>query len=570
MAVRKPSEGAVADNHALLVTDFGLWTPSGRRLYDKPIESVDQLLRALLWRRHDLRAAKVPPQAWILAGACEQLGWGPDAVDPGEEDDPIEEVIGRLDAVTDELFAPLLAEDDDDDGWHLFRPAGESGWRIHLLHTANGGRDRFLIDLFLEGWASLTSRDRFNILGSKAHGTVFDFDNDRDGARELGRRLVWHLDNLKVLPGNTPARTGAAMADRIWDTRKKNAKTTKARSGTKAPGAFPVKATPLPPVDDDFVEDIEPVGTWSRAVGTDEFVVGPRAGGEEVIRLVTIDQRASYLASAGMVSLGLGELQHLAGDDAAAQLSESATLPFGLWRVTLPAAASLGLPPLLPLPHPRMAIDRDTQMWVTTESVKSLTAPIASGGAGLDWLDLGVTEAWLTDQQGLALKTWKEDLAAARTSAIDAGDPAMKAMVGDIYKGYLGRMANPELWQGRLAHHHQPLWRASIIAHARHRSRAKATAVAADHQIWPIKSVTDSWTYLVPGNVEVADDAPGPDGTVGRAGRYLGKFTTESDVVLDDERLLALLNTTTAAEVTQAVDAIERAAKNPTHPGTGA
>lgn len=84
---------------------------------------------------------------------------------------------------------------------------------------------------------------------------------------------------------------------------------------------------------------------------------------------------------------------------------------------------------------------------------------------------------------------------AARKAAVEADDPILKSMVTDIYKGYLGRIAGDRNWDSHMRHHYQPIWAAAIKAHARHRSRAKAMKLAREHNIWPVKGLTDAWTF---------------------------------------------------------------------------
>lgn len=174
--------------------------------------------------------------------------------------------------------------------------------------------------------------------------------------------------------------------------------------------------------------------------------------------LVTIDQRAAYLASAGQYAL----------------------------------------PEKLPLPHPAMLEDQSVQTWITTVSLDGLCAPIADGGMGLDVDDLDITEAWVYEEQGRALDKWAKVLREARAVAAETGDTAMKRFLGACYKGYVGRMVNPDMWTAtRMQHHHQPLWRAAIMAHCRWRGRRVAMRIARETGRWPIRTMTDSWVYLV-------------------------------------------------------------------------
>lgn len=528
---------ATADDHAMIVTSAKVLSPSGFVLVDKPVDSVDKLLKVLEWRQRQrpLSPAGLPAQVWVLDAACVGLGWGPDDVDPGDEADYSAEelrqgrmrtdLIARLDDATRMLLGPHLAPDKED-GWHLYEPGPEIGHRLHLSHVT--GRRKFMVDVILEPWAMETRRsghDRLGILGSEKAGTLIEFDDEMDTARELARRLSWHVEHLGVLPGITSARTGAVVLDQIFRDRRKTGK-----------GIVVEAPVAVPALDGADHEDLEPFLVWARQwIETDEI--------EQADALVTIDQRASYLASAGMIDLGYGEVIHHASDaDELAHASDK--LPFGVWQVTLPASDTLALPERLPLPHPHMRPDRPVTLWVTTETIKSLCAPITDGGAGLDLADLAIAEAWTTTQQGVALKRWKEILAAARKTAVEAEDPILTSLVSDIYKGYLGRIAGDQNWDSNLRHHYQPIWAAAVKAHARHRSRVKAMKIATEHDLWPIKGLTDAWTYLVPHGIDLADDLP-----------YLGKFVVEKKRALDDDQvLLELLSAATPGEVRRAVN----------------
>src|SRR5690606_23930609 len=148
---------------------------------------------------------------------------------------------------------------------------------------------------------------------------------------------------------------------------------------------------PIPPIDGAPRGDFEPAAGWSRIPDDDDL--------DGATALVTIDQRAAYLASAGMLSFGYGRVRNLLGADAVAAAAADKP-PFGIWRVTLPAAGQYALPDKLPLPHPAMLDDQPVQTWITTVSLDGLRAPIADGGMGLDIDDLDITEAWVYEEQG--------------------------------------------------------------------------------------------------------------------------------------------------------------------------
>ena len=75
----------------------------------------------------------------------------------------------------------------------------------------------------------------------------------------------------------------------------------------------------------------------------------------------------------------------------------------------------------------------------------------------------------------------------------------MKRFLGACYKGYIGRMVNPDMWTAKqMQHHHQPLWRASIIAALPLAwPQGSQCAIARETGRWPVRTVTDSWVYLL-------------------------------------------------------------------------
>jgi len=164
---------------------------------------------------------------------------------------------------------------------------------------------------------------------------------------------------------------------------------------------------------------------------------------------------------------------------------------------------------------------------------------------GLDLDDLDITEAWIYEEQGRALDKWAKILREARTVAVDTNDAAMKRFLGACYKGYVGRMVNPDMWTAtRMQHHHQPLWRAAIMAHCRWRGRRVAMRIARETGRWPIRTMTDSWVYLVGEGQTLADDSDA-----------LGKMTLEKHVGLTDEMLLSFASAETTHDVRLAIAA---------------
>lgn len=512
--------GPEADKHALIVTAAGFYHPSGK-FWPKPVDSIDKLDKLIGWA--GLQPLGVPAQVWLVGvGACAALGW---EIDPGSEDDATNlddlraRAVEKLRETVTATLPPLVAA-----GWEL---RGDPGHVIHLSRKI--GNATQMVDIILEpyvwtlkafGWGNRVGD--LGILGDPHSGTYLP-DEDEPAARELGRRLAWSAKHLGVLPGPTSARTGAVILDKIRRERLRTGK-----------GLVVTTAGPIPPIDGAPKSDFEPAAWWSRVLDSDDL--------HDIAHLVTIDQRAAYLASAGMLEFGFGKPEYLIGDDAAR--AASADKPaFGIWRVTLPAAGQYALPEKLPLPHPAMEEDRPVQTWITTVSLEGLCAPVEDGGMGLDVDDLAVTEAWVYPEQGRALDPWAKILRAARTVAVDTGDVAMKRWIGACYKGYIGRMVNPDMWtSSRMQHHHQPLWRAAIIAHCRWRGRRVAMRIARETGRWPILTMTDSWAYLLADGQDIADDSAA-----------LGKMTLEKHAELTDEMILAFAAAETRPEVREAI-----------------
>lgn len=513
---------ADADGHAIIVTAGGSYSPSGQKLTG-PVETVDNLEKLIAWA--SLTPHGLTAQVWFVGiDSCAQLGW---TIDPGSEDDvdDLEQLRQRaaeeLKAAVSATMPPFIAA-----GWEL---RGEPGYVIHLKRQI--GTATQMVDIMLEpyvwtywnkdfGWGNRVGD--MGILGSPTAGTYLP-DDDVAAARELGRRLAWSVKHLDTLPGPTPARTAAAVLDKIRRDRLRTGK-----------GIAVTTAGPMPPITGAPRGDLEPAAGWSRIPDSDDL--------EDATDLVTIDQRAAYLASAGMLSFGYGKTRHLTADDAAEAASAS-KIPFGIWRVTLPAARQYSLPPKLPLPHPAMLDEQPVQTWITTVSLEGLCAPIVDGGMGLDVDDLEIAEAWVYKEQGRALDKWAKILRTGRTVAVETNDLAMKRFLGACYKGYVGRMVNPDMWTStRMQHHHQPLWRAAIMAHSRWRGRRIAMRIANETGRWPIRTMTDSWVYLVAAEQNIADDGP-----------QLGKMSLEKQTELTDETILAFASAESTREIRIAI-----------------
>lgn len=91
----------------------------------------------------------------------------------------------------------------------------------------------------------------------------------------------------------------------------------------------------------------------------------------------------------------------------------------------------------------------------------------------------------------------------------------------------------PDMWTAKqMQHHHQPLWRAAIIAHCRWRGRRVAMRIARETGRWPLRTVTDSWVYppLPPPGIDIADESDA-----------LGKMTLEKSAPPLTENITVML-----------------------------
>ncbi|MBE7194495.1 MAG: hypothetical protein INR66_18705, partial [Gordonia polyisoprenivorans] len=374
-----------ADEHALIMCGAEVFLPSGQRMKWPAPDSVQRLAGMIEWAWSQ-RPPEAPhkllqprggcPQLWIVGeAALDRLGWlvdlpaGWEHLSDGERRDALAESVTAL--LTASL-APLLEA-----GWVLRgRDATPGAW-IRLKKGSG------LLDIVLEPYAWTAERiDKAGVLGiDDGDGDIGTGlgEDDASASAELGRRLAACVQHLDVLPSLSPARTGAAIADRIWNSRRKRGK-----------GLVIDTPGPLPALEDGPAphEDLEPPVVWTRHP-EDLDVAGEVA---PMVELVELDQRRAYLASTA-IDLGYGTPKHVAGQAAAEAIGRgwaqsSPRTPFGIARVWLPAGEEIAAPDWLPLPHPMMAPDRRVLAWVTTRSVRGLCDPVASGGAGVELDDL--------------------------------------------------------------------------------------------------------------------------------------------------------------------------------------
>ena len=139
-------------------------------------------------------------------------------------------------------------------------------------------------------------------------------------------------------------------------------------------------------------------------------------------------------------------------------------IPFGMWRVTLPAWDQKSPPP-----HPDQHPYEKVQRWVSTPTLILLLEDEDTGGAGYDITDLDLTEAHVQQYQARLLEPWYARCRDALLTARADGDEAVARAVKGVYTGYIGRMASDFTRKGAQPWHHQPMWGAAIRAAAQGR-----------------------------------------------------------------------------------------------------
>lgn len=521
-------------HHALIINSVGVYDLDGNTITRGPVTSVAKFQTLLDWLRTKemLVPMAVTPQIWIAGFvACDVLGWNLDYDDDAvmdalrnTADDAEMATVGKK-MLTQRIIA-TLAEGFDNfgTGWRLRVPADiplnevATGPLIPLQYT-DGGNRPFRVDVFIEPYMwTLSVKPQLGILGSEGGPSAMP-EAEAELTTELARRIRWSITSLGTLPAITGAGIGANMVDSIFRPRRKAAEKHSAtsRSGAQKSPAFVTDPTPLPPLVGDDLEAEIPL-LWSRRPTPDEIANATTA--------IVVDQRASYLASAGTINLGWGDPAHLAGTALDAVLRRD-KLPFALWHVEIPAPSEVNADPRLPVVIPPMQRDLDKRYtaWITTESLTTLTNPVPDGGGGLDLIDLSISEAFVYPHEGRILEAWAKKLRLARAEAIESQDAAAREIIAGIYNGYIGRMRHAENWSSKYKqHHHQPVWRWAIIANARARARRHAMRIASEHSLWPIAAHTDSWTYLTDGTVDLADHTGN-----------LGRLQVEKRIDLTDE-----------------------------------
>lgn len=566
-----------ASSRALLINAHGSFTADYESLTG-PVDSVARFGQLLDWyigKKGGLNPLGGPGQVWVIGPqACQQLGWWTE--DPKAIHDMLVaavaalrptgwNLLGELENVSPQLLLVKKVQITERDP-----KTGEA-----LINDRTGKprthTERRMVQLILEPYAeAITKRSEIGLLEDLP-------EDDEAAAREVGRRVVWLTEQLGVLPTVAAATTGQRIQDEVYKARKAR------RDGRKAKGEEAAKSDAIVEAPGTIPGFHVPAGDeGAGAVGVDEFEPAAHWGRPHIepseipdeCDLLLLDQTAAYLATAGSIELGFGEVFHLEGKDAVSRLFAASTArstdkndpsskwPFGIFRAVLPAGNSIKsrqLPKNLPLPHPLMHKDHEVTAWITTESVRGLCRAVEAGGGGYRLEDLAIDEAHVWTDSRRFLEDWAATLRSARVAAILAGDKAVQDYIGAIYKQYVGRMGTDK-WGPSKMHHWQPVWRAAIIAHCRWRARRQAmdlytkTGELLGAGLWPIYTYTDSWRYLVPTGLSLAP-TPGEILERLKAGEKprLGQLIEEDRTPLTQEQRELLIASTTGEEVSAVV-----------------
>jgi hypothetical protein len=493
-----------ADKLVTILTSRGAVTPSGIQVSRGPLLNGSDLGQ-WVWRRHPSQPGQtvrgsrktIKPQIWITAAALRQAGMVPPKGEI-ERSDQISDVVAAL-------FGCTITSAEA--GWFtaIFPPPGPRGG------TGESGRtDALRVDLVLLPflWTDpqpQRPKDR-GLAGVVDSATALP-DDEAAAAEILGGRIAWlagmadtaakhQREDPPLLAERRPASVGASLLDAV----RRHARVMRR-----------IELCPLPTPVAVETPRLEPKLELWRTPHPSK-----KAKGDAVD--VDVDQRAAYLASAGIVELGYGKPQEYTSVDAAALFAPGEKTKFGLWRVTTPPGNALeGLTDRLPLPLGHMDWEEPRTFWSTTRGVEHLLTPVTEGGAGMVAEQLAIDRAWVWPEQDRMLRAWadrlREELVAARAAAA-AGEMSgvfREDYIKGLYKAFLGRMAGSQ-HPSNQSHYEQPVWAASIYADTRKRAMRYAAQIATDHGLYPISARDiDTWEYRVPPGLEphvLEEDSP--------------------------------------------------------------
>lgn len=456
-----------ADQWIVLVTSRGIVSPSGM-VRAGALPDATALRRFIFWKWTAPGHTKEMPQLWLTEEALAGVGL-------------TEEVISEIDS------ADLPALIGKTFGAEITR--SKSGWLTAKFSNDSGETKTVYLVVVPLMWTDQPKQrpGDMGLAGYEGQETELPSD-ETQAAHVLADRMAWlaKVGDAGTVPASTWTTVGAQLLNRI-------------RGGRKT---HDVRKSPLPDLVRDSLDgELEPNLLRFRAGKTDPetgFTDKMPKRSRDGFFLVTVDQRAAFLASAGQVLLGYGAPRE---KRVTRKMFEEQKPEFGLYRVNLAPASQFDLDPMLPLPHPHMQWDQPTIFWATTASILYLMGPREKGGAELVFDELAIDAAYTWPQQQVLLKTWTEKLRVALREARENGQKDYQSFIKSTYTSYIGRMEND--WPRGSEEHEQPAWAATIRADTRVRACRFAARIAVEHGLYPGAANVDSWTYRIPAGSDV-------------------------------------------------------------------
>lgn len=491
--------------HVMIATDTATYTVAGERVTG-PVTSIDHLEKLIDYAFFKCRLLQPfpvtepahddevsPARLWLVGNAGRQL------IGAGAELD--------TDQLREEISSAMVALVNR--GWEL---KGTPDSRLVLTRAASPRP--IVVEIVVEPRPWL--------------GAGMDTGNPR----ELGQRVGLWYSTLGVLPASSAHASGAVLLDQIMNARE-------ARGTTSA---ILSESAPLPPT---ITPDLRIQPLWAGL--TD--LVEQQQQLDRAVDLVLLQQQLPHLASAGMIMLGYGQPEPLTGPQAVRAAADTKP-PFGMWRITHPAAESITQPALLPAPHPAMLRTEPTRGWVTTEDLTGLIKPIHHGGAGLTVDQLAIDQAYVWPKQARLLEAWTTRLREALKVFTSAGQPALCALVEEVGREYTTAMGDPDVWgHNDWSHHFRPAHAAAIAAHIRLRGRRIAIRLSREYRALPLY-VSDADSIYALG---LDEHTKKPIDLSDTHTENLGRVLITRRAPLANETVLAVVQSDTDNEVAEAL-----------------
>jgi hypothetical protein len=485
------ASGTASFRAAAAVADLeGIWLPDGERhrLPTRPhLGALAELVHELNLGVQVTPRYSLPGQLWVMPDLAAAWGW------PVLENLPSREKE-REQALREWSSSAPALKDAEAAGWQLGSGGVLKGWLRVWRAAATAGADGRGVVLVHAGVLNPDSP----VLTGLGEGHLT--------GRILSRRLQRFADAAGTSWHYSAGHTGVDLLKSLRWLRREEMFTV----------VEPVAPAQLP--------NVEAEASWSRRP-TEE---------EQACRyLHAYDYSGAYLAGAASLEVGLGAPEHRLDD-----VAFDAKLP-GYWRVRVPDAADWRLPhPLAPvLAEAPIGGARGVgeARWFTTPTLQV---------AQEFGYELEVLEAHVWPDKARVFDPWYQRLRDARSAAQRLeDDPAVLAMVKDVYAHTVGRLAagylDPQVLRAASQPEepmYRPDWRHLVIAKARANRLRKLRKIGVEADQWPLAYTTDTVVYAS-NNPDPVSAWPGAPQDLGTA---LGKWKPYGSAMLAEH--LPLLN----------------------------